>query len=1261
LGLLGVSAALVLAACGALILLGSADRPWLKHRIQKLARSAAGVDIDYRSAHVAILSGATIEGFVVHSPAEVRAFAPDLLRVGSVRAHWSLRSLLSGHGPVLESVSASDVELSVVLDERGRSSFDALSAAGNPPPPAQVPSVPLSGEAAHWLSAQPPLARLAVDHITLALLRTARGQLFDRSQLRGLSLALASRPALPAERGWRVDAALGSSERPLELEASRAVAGAAPTSARALFWLAIDASPANLHTALDLHMLEQTFISNAAGDHQLHAQAHLHFDAAAGRTEVSLDHAESRDGALQLEAVLELPDNGAPSLPHARADVDLARLLAWLPVGLVPVTVERAQLQLRVSSLALGSIVRLSQQGALDADAEISKLAVETLSAAIAVQSLKLSLRAQQPSGAGIAGRGTLALSGVQLRRGPGSVTAEALTGEFEGAQMAEGAITGRAALRFGRIASTSSAQPAGAPLIARDGRVELGVRALKLGADTPTATAGDVSLAVDLAALELASGAGRARADGVSFKMHAALSGHAPYAAELSAGVKRFHATRNDGTLLVDAPATVAAELRDLTPDLLHPAASSGIVRVEASIADVQLALAANQRAAVVHYDVSARARTLKLARAFLSAKLLDTATCDRMSVAFHSAGDLDHVDTAQRSLRQAAELSLGQPAFWGVAATALSLKLKSQGNALQHKADLEVSTHGLAFAGAEPNDDHVTLSLAVDRKAPSLAWQLASDGHARTQLSGKLAFDAGRKALAYELHGELSGLGPLVSLFAKARALAGVDVSKLEFGLKAHGTLFGVVSSVAPDGKLAFEASPARSAWLEGSTELHLAHVRWSKGALAMSTPDFAWHADMHGEAAHRELESHFEIGTLHVDVGSHEIDLNGVSDQASAVVSGNLAEPEFAIKHRLGVRAIEQTLVPEYPLGDLDFAIEAERSRDGVVHVAELKLDNARGGSSLALSGNLDLGDGRRTLALTTSLSQDLARLSTIPERMQGRGKLAAAASITSPDFTHYHVRAALKADDVNLKLPRSGIDLTAANAEVPVTVELELGERGVGLVRKVSRNPYSMLRFSDQLPLLRRSGFVSIGRIQTPFVSIAPLVGNLEIEQNVVSLRQFEMGVRGGSITGQCALDWDGPKSTLELHVRANGVRSSHGEPFDGNIAVAISAGDRTIDGRAEILRIGERHLLDLLDLHDPQHVDAAMNRIRSALNFGYPDSLRLVFDHGFASAHLELGGLAQFVSIGELRGIPMGPIVDRMIAQMLGTADAKEMP
>ena len=414
----------------------------------------------------------------------------------------------------------------------------------------------------------------------------------------------------------------------------------------------------------------------------------------------------------------------------------------------------------------------------------------------------------------------------------------------------------------------------------------------------------------------------------------------------------------------------------------------------------------------------------------------------------------------------------------------------------------------------------------------------------------------------------------------------LEGFDLSQLEVGLSARGVLLGVVAGVARDGTIELEPSPARTAAVEGKTDLRVAHFRWAKGDTAIVTPALAWHGDMHAVGARRTLDSRVEVGTLHLDLGSHDVDLNGISDEASVAVIGNLADPEIELTQRLSVRAVEQDVVPEYPLGDLAFALSAERGPEGVVHISDMKVANGLGGTALAVTGNVDLGEGRRTLSVTTSLTQDLARLSTIPERFKGRGKVAVEANVTSPDLAHYRVRAAVKGEDVTVALPRAGIDMETANGEVPITVALEVGENGVAFQRSEKRSPYSMLRFADQHPLLSRSGFLSITRLKTPFVSIAPLVGNLEIEQNVISLRQFEMGVRGGSITGQCGLDWDGLKSTLELHVRASGVQSSHGEPFDGNIAVVISAADRTIDGRAEILRIGERHLLDLLDLAGP---------------------------------------------------------------------------
>jgi hypothetical protein len=98
-------------------------------------------------------------------------------------------------------------------------------------------------------------------------------------------------------------------------------------------------------------------------------------------------------------------------------------------------------------------------------------------------------------------------------------------------------------------------------------------------------------------------------------------------------------------------------------------------------------------------------------------------------------------------------------------------------------------------------------------------------------------------------------------------------------------------------------------------------------------------------------------------------------------------------------------------------------------------------------------------------------------------------------------------------------------------------------------------------------------------------------------------------------------------------------------------VLISGKDRSVNGRAEIVRIGNRHLLDLLDLGDPHHADPATNRIRYALGLGYPKNVRVSFNQGFGRLRIAMGGPAQLLSIDEVRGIPMGPIIDRAIESM----------
>jgi hypothetical protein len=1233
---------------GMLVLLHSLDRPWLRERVKALVHASAGVDIDYGAVRLGLLSGVDIDDVVVRSPAELRALAPEFVRIGHIGARWSAGSL-RGRGPAIERLTISDLSLTVVVDEHGQTSFDALS------PPAAKPSpgvpVPLSHRLA-VLQAAPPVGVVEVDRVTLALVQTTDGHVSQRSELRGLAAAVTAQPAGPGITGWRVQMTLGTKALPLDLALTRDASGAPSQEGRARLGLEVDATSSQLDAVLDLRVLEQTFAAGVPADHGLHAEAHARFDAAAGKTDVSVEHTEAGEGAATLEASVELPDAGDPVVRHAKGDVDLARLLSWVPADVLPVrvTAGRARLGYRVESFVIGPVLQLSNVGQVALDADLADIGVGPHRLGAGTISLNL-----QPAAAGaVSGRGTIHLAAAHVESAADTIDAGELSMDVDAQQDGDGVVAGHVALRFAQLDAKTPAA-----VVAREGRIDLGLAGLRLDTGEPLASRGDVTLAIDLPSLEASAGV-RVLLEGLKLRAHTRLEGHAPYAGELEAPMARLRVARGEGRVLTDGPARLEVRAHDVLPDASRPVASRAGVHLGLALGDVEVALDATKEADAVDFALHAAARSLARVRPFLSASLSAAAPWDRMALAVRSNGRVEHLGSVP-SLRQTTEIQVDRPSFASLTAHSLGATLRSQGTALAQNLDLDLRTQALAIEGGSPADDHLTLSATVDRTAPSLRFQLASDGRAATRLSGSASFDPARRALLYQADGHLAGLAPLAPLAAKVAGLAAFDLSQLDVGVSSRGSLLGVVDGVGPDGTITLAPDPARSAAVEGIADVQVAHLHWAQGDSAITAPALSWHADLHASGARRTLESRLDVGTVHLDLGSRDVDLNGIHHEATVSLDGEPAAAVVESAQRLTVRAVEQDLVPEYPLGDLEVSLAADRGPEGVVHISDLKIANGRGGTALAMSGNLDLGEGRRTLSVTASLDQELERLSAIPDRFKGRGKVSVAATVTSPDLAHVRVRSVVKSDSVSLGMPSLGIKVDTANGEVPITVAFEVSARGVALERSESRSPYSMLRFADQHPLLSRSGFLSIARLDTPFVSIAPLVGNLEIDQNVVSLRQFEMGVRGGSITGQCGIDWDGPRSTLELHVRASGVQSSHGEPFDGNIAIAFSAADRTVEGRAEILRIGERHLLDLLDLQDPLHVDPGMNRIRTALLFGYPDTLRLVFDHGFASAHLELGGLARLVSIGDLRGIPMGPIVDRALGPLLDGLQKKERP
>jgi hypothetical protein len=236
---------------------------------------------------------------------------------------------------------------------------------------------------------------------------------------------------------------------------------------------------------------------------------------------------------------------------------------------------------------------------------------------------------------------------------------------------------------------------------------------------------------------------------------------------------------------------------------------------------------------------------------------------------------------------------------------------------------------------------------------------------------------------------------------------------------------------------------------------------------------------------------------------------------------------------------------------------------------------------------------------------------------------------------------------------VELPGSKIAVRDMNGELPILEEVVMGPNGAEMVGRGELGVYPQLRFSDHQPFLGTADYLSIAEISVGDKRMGPLAGNVRLDHDVLALDQLELAALGGKITGQCQIEARGPDTRVTFRGKVTGIKPSSGDDrLDANAALTLLPYRMGLEGRVEIVTIGRRHLLDLLDVWDPYHADVSANRVRLGLKLGYPKQVRLKFLHGFASLAVELGGLAGVVRIDEIRGIPIGPALSRYLAPVL---------
>ncbi|ATB32872.1 hypothetical protein [Melittangium boletus] len=1198
--LLILVATLALVLVTAVVALHLLDRPWLKQRIVSRVEAATGLRLDYQTAQLAVFSGLRLEGLVVRTPSPFQGVAPELLRIGTLEAQWSPGSLLRGTTRV-ERVAVRDVAFTLVADDAGPTSLTGLMEPRAPePPPVEAP-LGASRQVAALLASAPPVGKVEVSGVSLTYVRVRNGEVLERWSLRGFAAAV---EAKHQDEGWTVFATMGQTGTPLPLELSREGAAIPPALAQLELTLSAEVGASAARARVDLDVTRQTFDPRFTLRTLLHGTASAKFDAEERHIAIELDRTQLTDSA-EVQAQLVLPDAAdvPPVVTRAWVDLDLGRLLQRVPADWRPFSIERGKAHLDAREVTLSAMPQLGAQGKLGLDVDIAELQLVQDDFRVALGGGRISLVATPDPQKGLAAQLAFALQGLEVR-GPTTLRVPKAHGELKGHQL----------------------------------RPDL---------SSPLKVAGDAALFGTVDALDVRASGIRATAERLGFHLHAPLAGEPPFALKADVPVGVLQVSTADGREVLKGPVHVKLNASEVFPRLDEPRLSRARARLEFDVGTMHASMDATKGTDDVAYTLAVQTPDLVAARPFIPESVAARVPWNHLAVNLASTGRLTALFSSSPRLEHRTELRLQRPGWDDLSASDIAVVMRSQGDSWRHKGELDLRIEGLRAGENDVGPQHQTLTLDLDRRKPSLRLGLTSHEGLKIALDAALAFDRKARALRCDVTGDLPSIGALSPLLAKARVPAELDPSRLALNVELHGTLLGVITDIAADGTPRLAPAPSRTASFEGKAVVDARGIRWRQEGQSINLPALHWQVESQSDGPRRIVHSTLTVEKLAVGMSNRRLSFTGVSSDTTATFTEKWDADEIELKQLLKVRSLEQKPALPYPVQDLEWSFSARREPHGVIHIPDLRLTHAGTSTQLKVKGRLELGDGQRRLAARGELEQDLSKLAQ-PGLIESSGKVTVDFRVASPNLVVFRTLSDLVLQNVNLRLPESGIALEMLDGNVPLTENVEFTQGRVRLLNDIDVNPYSMLRFADQHPLLSRNGFMSVGRITTPLISIAPLAGNLSINQNMVSLSQLEMGVRGGRITGQCVLDWQGKHSTLEAHVRATGVKSSRGEPFDGNAAVVISGKDRSVNGRAEILRIGNRHLLDLLDLEDPHHTDPATNRVRYALAVGYPENVRVSFNHGFGRLRITLGGLARLLSIDEIRGIPMGPIVDRVI-------------
>ncbi|SFV74847.1 hypothetical protein MNB_SM-3-191 [hydrothermal vent metagenome] len=233
----------------------------------------------------------------------------------------------------------------------------------------------------------------------------------------------------------------------------------------------------------------------------------------------------------------------------------------------------------------------------------------------------------------------------------------------------------------------------------------------------------------------------------------------------------------------------------------------------------------------------------------------------------------------------------------------------------------------------------------------------------------------------------------------------------------------------------------------------------------------------------------------------------------------------------------------------------------------------------------------------------------------------------------------------------------------NGKITLNEEMNIYKDGnVSFNYLLKTNPFQRVDFSRIEPYLTTQEKLSIQKIKVKNITAGPLQAVVPIEQNVIRLQQFDMKLFGGNVAGQLYLDTT-PKdwkfgvlmrvSRVDLRELLQDKNKFKASLVSARVALEFSFAKRLLQGQIDITKISQSQLLQLLEIMDPQHKEAQLNKVRELLRYAYPKAVSIDMESGLLNLSISLSVLDNPIVI---RGLPLSPLIERFSFDALQKID-----